>query len=143
MTYRILYRAKAVYPPLGKHDRDILRTAQAFNAQHSITGFLLRSEMDYFQILEGRENCLRPLLKRIQGDRRQRDFKMLWSGPVLYPLFADWAMEMHVLGREDIPLQERLKLLSPRTLEDEKVGSIRDIAHLAYVRYSQSLCGPA
>lgn len=133
--YRLLYRTKATFPHDAGQDAAILRSASRNNKQANVTGFLLRSDMDYFQVLEGPEPNIKALADRISKDTRQDGFTPLWSGPVEHRLFGDWAMEIHILGQDDLPLCRRLSLLVPST-DLQEVGTIRDIARLAYDRYA-------
>ena len=141
MLFRLLYRAKANYPPFTFHDLDILRTATAFNSANDVTGFLIRDEYDYFQVLEGERQTLLDLAHRIAKDGRIYGYTDIWSGQIDARLFDLWAMGFHILGQADNGLPYRLSLLTPWTTPTLKQRAIRDMAQLAIDKYQGATSG--
>lgn len=141
MLFRYLYRAKANYPPFTFHDLDILRTAIAFNSTHDVTGFLVRDEYEYFQVLEGEQETVLDLAARISQDGRIYGFHALWSHRVEARLFNLWAMGFHMLSQQDNGLSYRLSVLTATCPPSTKQRAIRDIAQLALEKYARAADG--
>lgn len=70
----------------------ILTTAQHNNAQVGITGALLYSGGYFCQILEGPEDPLKKLYKKIENDARHEGVTLLHFHEVNERLFEQWAM---------------------------------------------------
>lgn len=138
MLFRLLYKAKATYPPYTFHDLDILRTAAAFNATNHITGFLARSQNEYVQVLEGERDVVLDLAQRIAQDRRLFDYRDIWSDEIEARMFSHWHMGYHILSRQDNGLPHRLSLLSATSAPSLKQRAIRELAQLALDKYSEA-----
>ena len=68
---------------LQKQDIDeILRNAEDYNNKEGITGLLLYSEGNFFQIIEGNKNKVRILYDNIQKDDRHKDIIRLFEKPI-------------------------------------------------------------
>ena len=139
MLFRLLYRAKANYPPFTYHDLEILRVATRFNEDNDLTGFLVRSEIEYFQILEGDEDTVITLTHRIARDKRIYAYSAIWSGAVDARMFGMWSMGFHMLGAQDNGLPHRLSLLHPRMTQNFKQKAILDIAQLALEKHKRAV----
>lgn len=138
MIFRLLYRAKANYAPFTFHDLEIMRTAISFNTKHELTGFLLRADSEYFQILEGPQETVECLTERIRNDGRIYDFAIIWADHAEARLFGLWTMGFHMLGQNDDGLPHRLSRLSPQTQSIFKKRAILDVAQLAMDKYQRA-----
>lgn len=132
MITRLLYKARATHPSFTYHDLDILREGMARNAKHHIKSFLLRSDRQYFQILEGPGTEVRALAAAIARDPRLFAYEELLHVPVRERLLAGPAMEIHMLTPEDRALEQRLSQLSRTTPEAVKFALLRELAALAH-----------
>ncbi|MBT8155937.1 BLUF domain-containing protein [Epibacterium ulvae] len=141
MFFRLLYRAKANYPPFTFHDLEILRTAFARNPKLGITGFLLRGETEYFQILEGPRGQVETLADSIRADGRVYCYIPIWSGPVDVRLFGPWTMGFHVFDNHGDGLLQRLSRLTDDTPTSFKQQAIRDVAQLALDEHKRAANG--
>lgn len=92
MTFRVLYRSRALHPFPHVSDLEILRAAWRFNTAHDLTGFLARTKWGFFQVLEGPEDVLRTLLDAIATDPLHSEMVILSDEPVQTRLFGDWVM---------------------------------------------------
>ena len=70
MRYAISY-VSSVNPELtGDQIQEVLNFSKNWNNDHDITGILLYSEGNFFQVLEGEQNILQSLFSRIESDKR-------------------------------------------------------------------------
>jgi len=83
---------------------DILATARRYNPDHGITGFLVKRQWHFAQVLEGPSKVVTPLLGRIITDPRHRDVVLAGCVRIEARRFGRWSMgylsltdEMHEL----------------------------------------------
>jgi hypothetical protein len=93
--HRLIYCSRA--QPMAIADpsatvRDILDVAQTLNLRDGLTGVLLASDGWFLQVLEGPLKPLRGTFARIRADQRHSDIKIVQSGPIPGPTFAQWTM---------------------------------------------------
>lgn len=95
---RLLYTSKATFPSGQRTDFDILDAAIKFNTDADITGYLIRTDNRYVQILEGPEATVDDLLERIKTDKRNKDLRVLLRDPITRRNFLDWSMGFKILS---------------------------------------------
>jgi hypothetical protein len=71
---------------------DILKKAQKNNSILNISGALLYSGGYFCQVIEGEQNDIEKLFKRIQMDSRHSDITVLCSDFVVKRCFSNWGM---------------------------------------------------
>ena len=101
MTRSILYQSRARTGFPSPVDHDILEEAWRFNGAHGISGYLLRTKTQYFQVLEGDADVLDPLLERITKDDRHDLVEVLQDIVIDHRRFGKWAMGYHLLTEEE------------------------------------------
>ena len=70
----------------------ILRQARLNNEQSGVTGILIFSDGYFFQVLEGEENIIADLYKKIFTDDRHSDIKLLLEEKLEKRSFPNWGM---------------------------------------------------
>lgn len=104
-THGLLYRSVATAPISSDDLLAILVASRRWNAQNGVTGRLFVEEADdacgaFVQWIEGPEEALGRLFRRIAEDPRHADLSVMASGPIgelaarpgrLYP---DWSMSL-------------------------------------------------
>ena len=78
----------------------ILGAAQINNRRLDVTGMLAQSDGHFAQLLEGRADVLRPLLAKIEADRRHRVVRLLLQETIVTRQFARWSMGL--VRRDDM-----------------------------------------
>jgi hypothetical protein len=89
-----------------------------------VTGFLLRHQDRFFQLLEGGRVDLERLMGRLAADRRHQNIRVLVDTPVDRRLFPQWAMAQIDPLPSLEPILTRLagtRLLSEVTFEVDQV----------------------
>jgi hypothetical protein len=103
MLIRIVYVSHEVRP-LSTADLDaLLEVSRRNNARLEVTGMLLYHDGDFMQVLEGEEEAVREILRRIMADSRHSGILVLDDTPVPDREFAGWWMGFRRLERGEIP----------------------------------------
>jgi len=108
-------------------DLDIMRTATAHNQTLEITGFLLRGETWYSQVLEGELPRLRRLMVSIRRDPRHYDVENWWLAPRKTREFPKWHTDHWGLS-EQTHLDVYNLLRCTETSVEEKLAFIKALA---------------
>lgn len=94
----ILYVSQARKPFERAELRDLLEHSRKRNDQDGITGLLVYRYNDDFdrgnflQILEGPDDAIEDVWRRISGDRRHHTIVVIEEGKIDKRAFADWSM---------------------------------------------------
>lgn len=94
----IAYMSQATFLPAEREQvlNEIITTARARNAEHTITGALLMLCNTFVQVLEGEHHALLALMNRITADPRHTDVIVLIDSPIERRSFPQWSMELFV-----------------------------------------------
>ncbi len=92
MTYQIIYSSEATAAMSVSDLERILADARSGNAARGITGALVYVEGVFLQILEGKEDAVRELMRHIAADTRHTAVKVFHEAAVDEPLFGTWRM---------------------------------------------------
>ena len=98
MMYELIYHSTASRGFDINSLRDILITARIFNSENQITGCLVYHQTEFMQILEGQEEVVKDLYKKLQTDPRHYNLNILSQGPIEERAFADWTMAYYDLS---------------------------------------------
>ena len=101
MMYELIYHSTASRGFDINSLRDILITARIFNSENQITGCLVYHQTEFMQILEGQEEVVKDLYKKLQTDPRHYNLNILSQGPIEERAFADWTMAYYDLSAFD------------------------------------------
>lgn len=134
MFLRLFYKAKATHPPFTFHDLEIMREGIANNTVNAVTSLLLRSDREYFQVIEGAEQSVRDLVSRIQRDPRLFAFELISSDMVPQRMFDASPLEFHMLEYNERDLVKRLTMLAPTSNPAFKTSVLRDLAAISLHR---------
>ena len=122
----LIYYSKAAYQML-QGDLDLLLIeSRAWNTEHGITGVLayiegrpyLENEARFMQVLEGTEEEVKKIFKKIQLDPRHCNIIVLKTGSINARNFNDWVMKF-----EQIDLSANLNLQGFFKLDNDVLKS--------------------
>lgn len=92
MLFRLIY-ASVASPDMTEADfRTIAMFSSIYNQAHNITGLLLTHNDQIMQVLEGPEDIVRGLFKKIKQDKRHTGVKLLSEGSCEISEFKSWSM---------------------------------------------------
>lgn len=98
------------------------KVSQTNNSRDGITGVLLCCGGIFFQILEGEEECIDDLYKRILSDARHNQILCLKSErDVLQRQFPDWSMQVIDLDENNDILLQPIKILLQTLGESHRI----------------------
>ena len=90
MRYAISY-VSSVNPNLTENDiQEVLNYTRNWNNDNGITGILLYSDGNFFQVLEGEKEILKSLLSRIVKDERHYNVMIIFEKEVSQTAFDDY-----------------------------------------------------
>ena len=120
MIFQLVYTSTALEVPGGEADHQILTTSLFNNAERHITGFLLRQQDSYMQLLEGDELDVRALFRCIEKDQRHHRISLAGCCQRKQRCFPEWSMGFRHLDTspKEAPLlltrspQQRCRLLA-------------------------------
>ncbi len=92
----LIYFSKATRVMEASDLEILLNQARAFNVANEISGLLLYQSRCFLQAIEGEQEAIEPLYKRIQADTRHTDLKLLYNQPIDQRCFQAWSMGFHL-----------------------------------------------
>ena len=92
MMIRVFYVSTAVGPQTSTVTALILKTAQAYNREHGITGVLCQGQGVYLQALEGERAEVNSLYARIFADQRHANVEMVHCESIIQRRYSNWSM---------------------------------------------------
>ncbi|MDT0684955.1 BLUF domain-containing protein [Autumnicola psychrophila] len=93
MRYAISY-VSTVNPELSETEiQKALDFSKNWNNDNNITGILLYSQGNFFQVLEGEENLLKSLFSRIKADQRHHNVITIFQKKVPNIQFDDYEVD--------------------------------------------------
>jgi hypothetical protein len=93
-VFRLMYRSHCLLDPAERSAQlgEIFTTARRHNQAAGITGALMLTDDAFVQVLEGDEEEVRRLYRRISADPRHDQVSLLRDDPVPGRVFGRWAM---------------------------------------------------
>ncbi|WP_093411154.1 BLUF domain-containing protein [Salegentibacter flavus] len=86
-----------------------MQASNEFNNSHDITGVLLYSETNFFQLIEGEEKEIKDLYSRIEKDPRHRNIIKFVDKPVIRPAFDGFISKIITDATNDSDLKKYLR----------------------------------
>ena len=84
---------------------DLLRQSREANERVGLTGMLLYSDGNFFQVLEGEPEEVDKLYEKLHQDKRHTQLTLIIREPIVSRSFGDWSM-----GFSNISLNELEKI---------------------------------
>ena len=84
----------------------ILAIAKAFNAQNEISGILIYKDQTFLQLLEGPQDSVQSLYRKIRKDPRHTDIQTIINAPTYNRYFPQPGLEFRALdntAEENLP----------------------------------------
>jgi hypothetical protein len=119
----MLYVSTAVGPITTSVTGTILRSAQAWNNDHGITGVLCQGQGVYLQVLEGKRVEVNALYARIAEDKRHKNVQLMAFEDITGRRYGAWAMAHVDLTEADsmLALKTSDAQFDPYTVTGERV----------------------
>ncbi len=104
----LMYASIATQPFNEEELAELLRQSRASNKLHSITGMLLYSDGNFFQVIEGQRTAIEELFQKLLRDKRHTQVTLIIQEPISRRYFADWSMGFSNIAPADLPTIEGL-----------------------------------
>ncbi|WP_031428548.1 BLUF domain-containing protein [Flavimarina sp. Hel_I_48] len=97
LPHTICYISKSIKSLTHEDIQDILEHAEATNTECKVSGVLLHSMGNFFQVLEGGKEHITALYNKILKDPRHTDVFEVYNHPSAKPVFLDYQSNFHVV----------------------------------------------
>jgi len=126
--FQLIYTSKAL-PALTRSElQSIADRARVLNSLDGLTGVLLMADGIVMQVLEGSEEKVRRLYRKIQRDKRHKDCEILLTRHCERRQFPDWSMGC--CEQSDGAFQLRVTIADLRERQNE-AGFVQAMAGLS------------
>ena len=112
MIFSTVYTSRSSEPWDSEALVSLLSLSRRRNAETGVTGLLLYRDEAFMQVLEGEEEAVRALYRRIAADPRHHDVTSIWVAESPRRRFADWSMGFRDLGERGVDLDGYHDLLA-------------------------------
>jgi hypothetical protein len=92
MKHQLVYISAATEPFSAQGLMEVMTVARKNNHRLGIGGLLVHHSGSFLQVLEGPEEAVELLFRRIEADPRHRRLVVLSRQRVSQPAFSDWSM---------------------------------------------------
>ncbi len=92
MLISLVYVSSAVHLMSDEEVLDILRVSRRNNEAKSVTGMLLYKDGNFMQVLEGEQEDVLSIFRKVEKDKRHNGISVLSQAPISERQFADWRM---------------------------------------------------
>jgi hypothetical protein len=87
---------------------ELLQKARVKNEDLYLTGMLLYSDGNFFQVLEGESDPVEGMYKKLHLDKRHQQLTMIVREPIAKRYFADWSMGFSSITPQELNQVEGL-----------------------------------
>ncbi len=99
----VIYTSKASIALSNIDLNDLITIARDNNKKNQITGMLLYLDGFFLQYLEGPENNIDILYKKLSQDNRHTSLEVLESGSIPSRRYAEWQMLFKKISSKEVP----------------------------------------
>ncbi|MEZ5306384.1 MAG: BLUF domain-containing protein [Pyrinomonadaceae bacterium] len=99
---QLIYASTASKPFSVDELSELLKVARKRNRRYGITGILLYDNGAFLQVLEGEENEVEKLFRRISKDPRHTHIELLLRLEIEHRSFTEWRMGFHEGSIKDL-----------------------------------------
>jgi hypothetical protein len=101
MLVTLIYGSSAAHDLTEQDLLDILQVSKKNNEPLGVTGMLLYKSGNFIQVLEGEEEVVEALYKKIERDPRHHSSSIIFKREIQQREFADWSMSFANIDKLD------------------------------------------
>lgn len=90
----LVYVSSAVELMTNNELRDLLKISRANNQKNGITGMMLYKDGNFMQAMEGPDDAVRNLYRKVKADRRHRNVFKVFEKNIKTREFGEWSMAL-------------------------------------------------
>jgi hypothetical protein len=98
----VIYASVAAQDFTTAQLKELLEKARAENERLHLTGMLLYTDGNFFQVLEGEPTVVDALYKKLHLDKRHRQLTLIVREPIARRYFGDWSMSFSSVTAEEL-----------------------------------------
>jgi hypothetical protein len=102
LMIHIIYASVATEGFTSAQLTELLQKARVENERLQLTGMLLYSDGNFFQVLEGEPDSVDGMYKKLHLDKRHHQLTMVVREPIAKRYFADWSMGFSSVTPEEL-----------------------------------------
>jgi hypothetical protein len=102
LMIHIIYASVATEGFTSAQLTELLQKARVENERLQLTGMLLYSDGNFFQVLEGEPDAVDGMYKKLHLDKRHHQLTMVVREPIAKRYFADWSMGFSSVTPEEL-----------------------------------------
>ncbi|STX51499.1 regulatory protein (GGDEF domain) [Legionella busanensis] len=95
--YHLIYKSQAKMPFNTSQLTQLAKIARFKNFTQQVSGLLIYSGQEFFQILEGRLDSIESIYNSILNDKRHKDIVLLVKEPITNRTFWRWNMGLTII----------------------------------------------
>jgi uncharacterized membrane protein (DUF373 family) len=119
---QLSYVSTATKPMSKQAFETLLEECRHNNSMIGITGMLLYGNKTFIQVLEGPEDAVESIFKKIQQDPRHTDVKVIQKKILQRREYSDWSMAFKQISRDDLQTVEGLNNFTEADLTTDHLG---------------------
>jgi len=104
----LIYASTATHDFNDEQLTQLLQQSRAANESHHLTGMLLYSARNFFQVLEGAPEDVDRLYEKLPKDDRHFKMTLIIREPIQKRCFADWSMGFSSMSADELANMEGL-----------------------------------
>jgi hypothetical protein len=101
MLISLIYASNAKHLMNSEELLEILRVSRKNNEERSVTGLLLYKDGNFMQVLEGEEEDVLFIFRKVEKDTRHNAIIVISQEPIENRQFADWKMAFVNLDEDE------------------------------------------
>jgi Sensors of blue-light using FAD len=104
----LIYSSAAIHRFDKKQLTDLLRQSREANERAGLTGMLLYSDGDFFQVLEGEAEAVEKLYEKLHAEKRHSKLTLIIKEPIAKRAFGEWSMGFANVSQAELKKVEGL-----------------------------------
>ncbi len=100
MLKRVFYISEITDGTTMVDVQSIVSSSTVWNRRHDVTGLLISARRNFAQVLEGRDEYMEAVMRRIRADTRHHSIRIVVDEPISLRLFGRWSMAL--VQRDDL-----------------------------------------
>ena len=130
MLFHISYISRSTNQMDESSLNELELEASSKNKATGVTGFLVYDGSHFFQYIEGEQDVIESLFRRIEKDKRHMSVTELSSGPIDERILGEWSMKCFMPA--DFVAEDRVHFLDLLSAKHEKETIPEIVASLQF-----------
>jgi Sensors of blue-light using FAD len=139
----LVYVSSAVEIMTNNELRELLEISRANNQKLGITGMMLYKDGNFMQALEGPDDAVRNLYKKVSADRRHRNIFKVFEKNIETREFGEWSMALCNFNQSPEESAEGFSQFSCDPLDSRGFRDSPTTAHKLLLSFRKNVRAPS